>query len=104
MFQPDEICSLFTFIARQMSRSDERKEEEDGNYHPTTSVQLDRTVFQQLLQLVCTQSSKGDESRFEERQQALLQLLQVKGSNQQQQLLNDLDQNKLLLQARAAKL
>jgi hypothetical protein len=87
-----------------MSRSDERNVEEDGNYHSTSGVQLDRTVFQQLLQLVCTQSSRGDESRFEERQQALLQLLQVKGSNQEQQLLDDLDQNTLLIQARAAKL
>lgn len=88
---------MFTFIARQMSCS--------GQEDHLTGVHLDRTIFQQLLQLVCNQSTTGDESRFEERQQALLQLLQVKKvGHQQQELLDDLDQDKLLVQARAAKL
>lgn len=98
-FTPDQICSLFTFIARQIGRS--------GGNQEHGSIHLDRTLFQQLLDLVCTQSAtsskeeagQAQQSRFEERQQALLQLLQVKGGQMDSQ-----DEEKLLSLARSAKL
>lgn len=91
MLQPDQICSLFTFIARQISRSPRHD-----------SIHLERGLFQQLVDLVCSLSSKETrvQSRFEERQQALLQLLQIKG----QLSLGAEDEEKLLEQAQSAKL
>lgn len=91
-FQPDQICSLFTFIARQISRSPQHD-----------SIHLDRSLFQQLVDLVCSLSAKEThqvQSRFEERQQALLQLLQIKG----QPFLGTEEEEELLKQAHSAKL
>lgn len=95
-FSPDQICSLFTFIARQIGRST-----------TVNTIHLDRELFQRLLDLVCTQSAAAysddvglaQQSRFEERQQALLQLLQAKSGQ-----MNSQDEDKLLSQARSAKL
>lgn len=90
-FSPDQICSLFTFIARQISRSPR-----------PDSIYLDPSLFQQLVDLVCSLSSKEThqvQSRFEERQQALLQLLQIKG----QPSLGTEDEEQLLKQAESAK-
>ncbi len=55
MFQSDQICSLFTFIARLMSRN--RFE----------VIHLDRTLLRQLLHLVCTQSAKEVQVRKKNR-------------------------------------
>jgi len=95
-FSPDQICSLFTFIARQIGRST-----------TVNTIHLDRELYQRLLDLVCTQSAAAysddvglsQQSRFEERQQALLQLLQAKSGQ-----MNSQDEDKLLSQARSAKL
>ena len=63
---------------------------------------MERSLFQQLVDLVCSMSSKETriQSRFEERQQALLQLIQIKG----QLSLGTEDEEKLLEQAQSAKL
>ena len=95
-FSPDQICSLFTFIARQIGRTSSSR-----------SIHLDRVVFHQLVDLVCAQSAAAVaetdrpgpvQSRFEERQQALLSLLQAKGDQVDEQ-----DEEKLLTQALSAQ-
>ncbi|XP_035826479.1 vacuolar protein sorting-associated protein 8 homolog isoform X2 [Aplysia californica] len=62
-FTPTQIGILFTFLARQMAR------------HENTIV-VNRVLFEQVLEFL---ANPEDESRHEERQQALMELLQAGG-------------------------
>ncbi|GFO47915.1 vacuolar protein sorting-associated protein 8-like protein [Plakobranchus ocellatus] len=62
-FTPTQIGILFTFLARQMAR------------HENT-IQVNRVLFEQVLEFL---ANPEDESRHEERQQALMELLQAGG-------------------------
>ncbi|XP_077997967.1 vacuolar protein sorting-associated protein 8 homolog isoform X1 [Glandiceps talaboti] len=65
-FSPTEIGCLFTFLARQMAKHE-------------NSIQVNRLLFEQVLEFL---SNPDDESRHEERQQALLELLNAGGLQQ----------------------
>jgi len=65
-FTPTQIGVLFTFLARQMAR------------HENTIV-VNRTLFDQVLEFL---ASPSDSARHEERQQALMELLQAGGTSQ----------------------
>ncbi|XP_064646589.1 vacuolar protein sorting-associated protein 8 homolog isoform X2 [Lineus longissimus] len=79
-FSPTQVGILFTFLARQMAR------------HENT-ILVNRVLFEQVLEFL---SSPGDESRHEERQQALLELLNAGGFEQ-------FDETRLLTLAENAK-
>ncbi|BFY99915.1 hypothetical protein BsWGS_02955 [Bradybaena similaris] len=65
-FTPTQIGILFTFLARQMAR------------HENT-IHVNRVLFEQVLEFL---ANPEDESRHEERQQALMELLQAGGLSQ----------------------
>ncbi|XP_077501236.1 LOW QUALITY PROTEIN: vacuolar protein sorting 8 [Amblyomma americanum] len=73
-FSPTQVGALFTFLARQLAR-------------PDNKLIVDRLLFEQVLEHL---THPGDETRREERQQALLELLQAGGlaSIDQEHLLN----------------
>ncbi|KAL8564240.1 hypothetical protein ACOMHN_050851 [Nucella lapillus] len=77
---PTQVGVLFTFLARQMAR------------HENTIV-VNRVLFEQVLEFL---SNPGDESRREERQQALMELIHAGG-------LAQFDQTRLLRLAENAK-
>ncbi|XP_013089193.2 vacuolar protein sorting-associated protein 8 homolog [Biomphalaria glabrata] len=62
-FTPTQIGILFTFLARQMAR------------HENT-IHVNKVLFEQVLEFL---ANPEDESRHEERQQALMELLQAGG-------------------------
>lgn len=62
-YSPTQVGALFTFLARQLARPDSR-------------LVVDRLLFDQVLEYL---SQPGEETRREERQQALLELLQAGG-------------------------
>ncbi|XP_074642624.1 vacuolar protein sorting-associated protein 8 homolog [Tubulanus polymorphus] len=78
-FSPTQVGILFTFLARQMAR------------HENT-IHVNRVLFEQVLEFL---SNPDDESRHEERQQALMELLNV-GQIQ-------FDEDRLLLLAEKAQ-
>ncbi|GIY41646.1 vacuolar protein sorting-associated protein 8 homolog [Caerostris extrusa] len=67
-FLPTEIGALFTFLARQIAKQE-------------NSIMVNRLLFEQIqLKLVLEHlTNPGDETRIEERQQALMELLQAGG-------------------------
>ncbi|XP_069107470.1 vacuolar protein sorting-associated protein 8 homolog isoform X1 [Argopecten irradians] len=79
-FTPTQVGILFTFLARQMAR------------HENTIV-VNRVLFDQVLEFL---SNPSDESRHEERQQALMELLHAGG-------LLQIDEERLLYLAENAK-
>uniref|UniRef100_A0A8C3TFZ7 Vacuolar protein sorting-associated protein 8 homolog n=1 Tax=Chelydra serpentina TaxID=8475 RepID=A0A8C3TFZ7_CHESE len=62
-FTPSQVGCLFTFLARQLAK-------------PNNTLFVNRTLFDQVLEFLC---SPDDDSRHSERQQVLLELLQVGG-------------------------
>uniref|UniRef100_A0AAY4B0D7 RING-type domain-containing protein n=1 Tax=Denticeps clupeoides TaxID=299321 RepID=A0AAY4B0D7_9TELE len=62
-FTPSQVGCLFTFLARQLAK-------------PDNSLFVNRKLFDQVLEYL---SSPDDDSRHTERQQVLLELLQVGG-------------------------
>lgn len=62
-FLPTQVGALFTFLARQLAQ-------------PDNNLVVDRLLFEQVLEHL---THPGDETRQEERQQALLELLQAGG-------------------------
>ncbi|XP_070387453.1 vacuolar protein sorting-associated protein 8 homolog isoform X2 [Dermacentor albipictus] len=62
-FLPTQVGALFTFLARQLAL-------------PDNNLVVDRFLFEQVLEHL---THPGDETRREERQQALLELLQAGG-------------------------
>ncbi|EEC14167.1 conserved hypothetical protein, partial [Ixodes scapularis] len=62
-FSPTEVGALFTFLARQLAR-------------PDNTLIVNRLLFEQVLEYL---TNPDDETRMEERQQALLELLQAGG-------------------------
>uniref|UniRef100_A0A667YH51 VPS8 subunit of CORVET complex n=1 Tax=Myripristis murdjan TaxID=586833 RepID=A0A667YH51_9TELE len=62
-FTPSQVGGLFTFLARQLAK-------------PDNTLFVNRKLFDQVLEFLC---SPDDESRHTERQQVLLELLQVGG-------------------------
>ncbi|KFM79086.1 Vacuolar protein sorting-associated protein 8-like protein, partial [Stegodyphus mimosarum] len=62
-FLPTEIGALFTFLARQMAKQE-------------NSIMVNRLLFEQVLEHL---TNPGDETRLEERQQALMELLHAGG-------------------------
>ncbi|XP_054652003.1 vacuolar protein sorting-associated protein 8 homolog isoform X1 [Dunckerocampus dactyliophorus] len=79
-FTPSQVGMLFTFLARQLSK-------------PDNTLFVNRKLFDQVLEFLC---KSDDDSRHTERQQVLLQLLQVGGVVQ-------FDEGKLLTLAEEAK-
>nr|XP_022322565.1 vacuolar protein sorting-associated protein 8 homolog [Crassostrea virginica] len=79
-FTPTQIGILFTFLARQMA------------CHENT-ILVNRVLFEQVLEFL---ANPEDDSRHEERQQALMELLQAGG-------LKQVDEEKLLSMAENAK-
>ncbi|XP_070570211.1 vacuolar protein sorting-associated protein 8 homolog isoform X2 [Ptychodera flava] len=79
-FSPTQIGCLFTFLARQMAKHE-------------NSIIVNRLLFEQVLEFL---SNPNDESRHEERQQALLELLNAGG-------LQQVNEHKLLKLAESAK-
>lgn len=75
-----QVGVLFTFLARQMAK------------HNNT-IMVNRTLFEQVLESLC---ASGEESRHEERQQALLELLNAGG-------LQHFDEDRLIAMADGAK-
>ncbi|KAL4217419.1 Vacuolar protein sorting-associated protein 8 [Mactra antiquata] len=65
-FTPTQVGILFTFLARQMAR------------HENT-ITVNKLLFEQVLEFLC---NPEDESRHEERQQALLELSHAGGLKQ----------------------
>ncbi|XP_052813444.1 vacuolar protein sorting-associated protein 8 homolog isoform X3 [Mya arenaria] len=65
-FTPTQVGVLFTFLARQMAR------------HENT-ITVNKLLFEQVLEFLC---NPDDESRHEERQQALLELSHAGGLKQ----------------------
>jgi hypothetical protein len=65
-FSPEQVCHLFTFIARQIAKHD-------------SLVAVDSALFEEVLDRL---TSPSDTSRPEEREQALLALLEVGGTDQ----------------------
>ncbi|XP_014675818.1 PREDICTED: vacuolar protein sorting-associated protein 8 homolog isoform X2 [Priapulus caudatus] len=78
-FSPTQVGALFTFLARQMAR--------EGS-----TIYVSRMLFEQVLEYL---SNSTDESRHEEREQALLELLHAAG-------LQQFDEHRLLLLAETA--
>lgn len=72
-FLPTQVGALFTFLARQLAQ-------------PDNNLIVDRLLFEQVLEHL---THPGDETQQEERQQALLELLQAGG-------LSSVDQSRLL--------
>ena len=66
LFSPTQVGWLFTFIARQMAKFE-------------SSIQVNKLLFEQVLEYL---SNPDDDSRHEERQQALLELLSAGGLRQ----------------------
>ncbi|XP_071376066.1 vacuolar protein sorting-associated protein 8 homolog isoform X3 [Centroberyx affinis] len=62
-FTPSQVGGLFTFLARQLAK-------------PDNTLFVNRKLFDQVLEFLC---SPDDDSRHTERQQVLLELLQVGG-------------------------
>ncbi|KAF7652096.1 hypothetical protein LDENG_00101870 [Lucifuga dentata] len=62
-FTPSQVGGLFTFLARQLAK-------------PDNTLFVNRKLFDQVLDFLC---SPDDDSRHTERQQVLLELLQVGG-------------------------
>nr|XP_015214627.1 PREDICTED: vacuolar protein sorting-associated protein 8 homolog [Lepisosteus oculatus] len=62
-FTPSQVGCLFTFLARQLAK-------------PNNTLFVNRKLFDQVLEFLC---SPDDDSRHTERQQVLLELLQVGG-------------------------
>lgn len=62
-FVPTEIGALFTFLARQMAKQE-------------NSIMVNRLLFEQVLEHL---TNPGDDTRIEERQQALMELLYAGG-------------------------
>uniref|UniRef100_A0A8C2U6K4 Vacuolar protein sorting-associated protein 8 homolog n=1 Tax=Coturnix japonica TaxID=93934 RepID=A0A8C2U6K4_COTJA len=62
-FTPSQVGCLFTFLARQLAK-------------PNNTLFVNRTLFDQVLEFLC---SPDDDSRHSERQQVLLELLQAGG-------------------------
>lgn len=62
-FTPSQVGCLFTFLARQLAK-------------PDNTLFVNRTLFDQVLEFLC---SPDDDSRHSERQQVLLELLQAGG-------------------------
>uniref|UniRef100_A0A8D0LB45 VPS8 subunit of CORVET complex n=1 Tax=Sphenodon punctatus TaxID=8508 RepID=A0A8D0LB45_SPHPU len=60
-FTPSQVGCLFTFLARQLAK-------------PNNTLFVNRTLFDQVLEFLC---SPDDDSRHSERQQVLLELLQA---------------------------
>ncbi|XP_070185455.1 vacuolar protein sorting-associated protein 8 homolog isoform X3 [Littorina saxatilis] len=79
-FSPTQVGVLFTFLARQMAR------------HENTII-VNRVLFEQVLEFL---SNPADESRHEERQQALMELIHAGG-------LAQFDETRLLRLAENAK-
>ncbi|XP_078620345.1 vacuolar protein sorting-associated protein 8 homolog isoform X1 [Branchiostoma floridae x Branchiostoma japonicum] len=79
-FTPTQVGCLFTFLARQMARHE-------------NSILVNRLLFEQVLEFL---ASPEDDSRHEERQQALLELLNAGG-------LQQVDEEKLLSLAENAR-
>ncbi|XP_059149378.1 vacuolar protein sorting-associated protein 8 homolog [Physella acuta] len=79
-FTPTQIGILFTFLARQKARHED-------------TIQVKRVLFDQVLEFL---ANPEDESRHEERQQALMELLQAGG-------LSDFNEGRLLSLAHTAK-
>ncbi|XP_053731744.1 vacuolar protein sorting-associated protein 8 homolog [Synchiropus splendidus] len=79
-FTPSQVGGLFTFLARQLAK-------------PDNTLFVNRNLFSQVLEFLCR---PDDDSRHAERQQALLQLLQVGGVVQ-------FDETSLLAMAEEAK-
>ncbi|KAM7408077.1 hypothetical protein PAMA_001975 [Pampus argenteus] len=79
-FTPSQVGGLFTFLARQLAK-------------PDNTLFVNRKLFDQVLEFLCR---PDDDSRHTERQQVLLELLQVGGVVQ-------FDEGKLLALAETAK-
>ncbi|KAM4730369.1 vacuolar protein sorting-associated protein 8 homolog isoform 4-T4 [Anableps anableps] len=62
-FTPSQVGGLFTFLARQLAK-------------PNNTLFVNRNLFDQVLEFLCC---PDDDSRHTERQQVLLELLQVGG-------------------------
>ncbi|KAJ0005293.1 hypothetical protein NQD34_011507 [Periophthalmus magnuspinnatus] len=62
-FTPSQVGCLFTFLARQLAK-------------PDNTLFVNRNLFDQVLEFLC---SPVDDSRHTEKQQVLLELLQVDG-------------------------
>ncbi|XP_064465584.1 vacuolar protein sorting-associated protein 8 homolog [Ornithodoros turicata] len=62
-FSPTQVGALFTFLARQLAR-------------PDNTLVVNRLLFEQVVEYL-TQS--GEDARLEERQQALMELIQTGG-------------------------
>lgn len=75
-----QVGVLFTFLARQMAKHN-------------NVIMVNRTLFEQVLESLC---ASGEESRHEERQQALLELLNAGG-------LQHFDEDRLIEMADGAK-
>ncbi|XP_023286306.1 vacuolar protein sorting-associated protein 8 homolog isoform X2 [Seriola lalandi dorsalis] len=65
-FTPSQVGGLFTFLARQLAK-------------PDNTLFVNRKLFDQVLEFLCC---PDDDSRHTERQQVLLELLQVGGAVQ----------------------
>ncbi|KAL9958184.1 hypothetical protein ACROYT_G035162, partial [Oculina patagonica] len=65
-FTPSQVGSLFTFLARQMAKHENR-------------IQVNKVLFEQVLEYL---ANPDDDSRHEERQQALLELWNAGGLKQ----------------------
>ncbi|XP_053385366.1 vacuolar protein sorting-associated protein 8 homolog [Mercenaria mercenaria] len=79
-FTPTQVGILFTFLARQMAR------------HENT-ITVNKILFEQVLEFLC---NPDDDSRHEERQQALLELSHAGG-------LQQVDEERFLYLAERAK-
>ncbi|XP_066544488.1 vacuolar protein sorting-associated protein 8 homolog isoform X2 [Amia ocellicauda] len=79
-FTPSQVGCLFTFLARQLAK-------------PNNTLFVNRKLFDQVLEFLC---SPDDDSRHTERQQVLLELLQVGGVAQ-------FDENRLISLAEKAE-
>ncbi|XP_062867008.1 vacuolar protein sorting-associated protein 8 homolog isoform X2 [Trichomycterus rosablanca] len=79
-FTPSQVGCLFTFLARQLAK-------------PDNTLFVNRKLFDQVLEFLC---SPDDDSRHTERQQVLLELLQVGGMVQ-------FDESQLLVLAEKAE-
>ena len=80
LFSPTQVGWLFTFIARQMAKFED-------------SIRVNKLLFEQVLDYL---SNPDDDSRHEERQQALLELLSAGG-------LRQFDDNRIITLAEDAK-
>ena len=80
LFSPTQVGWLFTFIARQMAKFER-------------SIRVNKLLFEQVLEYL---SNPDDDSRHEERQQALLELLSAGG-------LRQFDDNRIITLAESAK-